>query len=434
MERNTPNVLLIPLLAVLALFFPLMNMLPTLTSQTPGASSTGPNQPELTPSPSTDTGSLPDSGIAVNLLCDFFSSEPPPPVPGSAPKTRGRSGDYCHISEKLAGYTLETLIATVPDPRDSRLDYFFDRSLEAIQRAVADAGYLFDRHSLPWSFRKPTGDEAKVAPRYRTDPGVILFRRGIQDKKLLLVFLVGETPTAGIHKPAFQNALKQIEGLPGRNEKKDEIRVMGPTFSGSAVSLALALKNWLQEHNQAKVTIISGSATAITKSDFLNLTGAPTRVILHATVIPDSEAENKFKEYLKKDLNAIDNDSMTSQMAILSESNTSYGRGDQSNTSYGRGDQGQRILQLYFPIHISQVRSASARINPSRTERSQNQLNNDHRGQWFVSINTECIVEKPAEIFVSDCTVVDLGESRSASLRIIECARDVENQTLEEHS
>jgi putative transposase len=33
----------------------------------------------------------------------------------------------------------------------------------------------------------------------------------------------------------------------------------------------------------------------------------------------------------------------------------------------------------------------------------------NHLGQWFVSINTECILEKPAEIFVSDCTGVDLG-------------------------
>jgi putative transposase len=33
----------------------------------------------------------------------------------------------------------------------------------------------------------------------------------------------------------------------------------------------------------------------------------------------------------------------------------------------------------------------------------------DHRGGWFVSINTECIVEKPAEVFVSDCTGVNLG-------------------------
>ena len=30
-------------------------------------------------------------------------------------------------------------------------------------------------------------------------------------------------------------------------------------------------------------------------------------------------------------------------------------------------------------------------------------------GHWFVSINTECIVEKPAEIVVSDCTGIDLG-------------------------
>ena len=32
-----------------------------------------------------------------------------------------------------------------------------------------------------------------------------------------------------------------------------------------------------------------------------------------------------------------------------------------------------------------------------------------HRGGWFVSINTECLAEKPAEIFVSDCTGIDLG-------------------------
>jgi putative transposase len=30
-------------------------------------------------------------------------------------------------------------------------------------------------------------------------------------------------------------------------------------------------------------------------------------------------------------------------------------------------------------------------------------------GGWFVSINTECLAEKPAEIFVSDCTGIDLG-------------------------
>ena len=33
----------------------------------------------------------------------------------------------------------------------------------------------------------------------------------------------------------------------------------------------------------------------------------------------------------------------------------------------------------------------------------------NHCGQWFVSINTECLVEKSAEIIVSDCTGVDLG-------------------------
>src|SRR5215467_3426079 len=33
----------------------------------------------------------------------------------------------------------------------------------------------------------------------------------------------------------------------------------------------------------------------------------------------------------------------------------------------------------------------------------------NHCGQWFVSINTECLVKKSAEIIVSDCAGIDLG-------------------------
>ena len=72
-----------------------------------------------------------------------------------------RRGDYCRIKSVLnskaskrpppSGYDeIEYLIATVPDPKDSRLDHQFDRALDAIRRAIESADYTFDRYWLPW--------------------------------------------------------------------------------------------------------------------------------------------------------------------------------------------------------------------------------------------------------------------------------------------
>src|SRR5262249_13144672 len=70
-----------------------------------------------------------------------------------------------------AGYQLNSLIATVPDPIDSRFGYWFDLSLEAIQRAVETQGYVLDRYWFPWEqFRKaepPKGATGAAAARER---------------------------------------------------------------------------------------------------------------------------------------------------------------------------------------------------------------------------------------------------------------------------
>src|SRR5258708_7856742 len=42
------------------------------------------------------------------------------------------------------------LLATVPDPVNTHLALFFDRSVESIQNAVSDAGYEFAAYSFPW--------------------------------------------------------------------------------------------------------------------------------------------------------------------------------------------------------------------------------------------------------------------------------------------
>src|SRR5262245_28412927 len=189
----------------------------------------------MEPTPKTGPGRVP--GEAARLLCDFFRLEPDVGQNGGLntqqkSEVENRSGDYCRIRSALnpeaskrqptSGYSeIEYLIATVPDPKDTRLDREFDLVLEAIQQAVGSAEYAFDRYWLPWE-RNQTAPlatsladpkTAQMATRYLRDPGVILFRNS-KKKRLLLLFLVGETPTGGIYGVAFQNALRQIEELP----------------------------------------------------------------------------------------------------------------------------------------------------------------------------------------------------------------------------
>src|SRR5690606_5418043 len=119
------------------------------------------------------------------------------------------------------------LIATITDPRDSRMSASFDQSVEAFMLAASAAGYTLDRHWLPW----PTGaaqDEltAKVVPgtwnaaapavtvtsqmakaRYREQPGALLFRNNEERERALLVLLVGETATTGVHAESLRAAL-----------------------------------------------------------------------------------------------------------------------------------------------------------------------------------------------------------------------------------
>jgi hypothetical protein len=55
----------------------------------------------------------------------------------------------------------EFLIATVPDPKETRLDDIFDHYVDAIQRACEEADWEFDRYSLPWRTSKDDSSSAQ---------------------------------------------------------------------------------------------------------------------------------------------------------------------------------------------------------------------------------------------------------------------------------
>ena len=59
-------------------------------------------------------------------------------------------GSLDELAGALGGYRITTLIASISDPKDSRLGYDFDMATEAIQRAIESEGYTLDRFRFPW--------------------------------------------------------------------------------------------------------------------------------------------------------------------------------------------------------------------------------------------------------------------------------------------
>ena len=336
--------------------------------------------------------------------------------------------DYQNIEnqpESQRAYRLNCVIATVPDPFASHLPHLFDRFVGSIQRAAESSDFVMDRYDLPWleelQEKQEKKDEVQDNPtqssttasephNYEKDPGLILFRDSA-GKRLLIVFLVGETPTSGIHKPAFLSALRQIDSLKINSQK---IKILGPSFSGSAESMEGALKNWLAEtHRQnqlpsripPEIQIVSGSATAISIScenvrppcrSYFDLGGAAATVTFAATVIPDAMALDRlYAELARKNKYS---ESHAIRIGVLAEANTAYGssisqgvasqsagpdtgqNGGQQNSNNTTSEQDQKdkptdlapsVIALPFPLHISRLRSETAKLRSQKTDNAQ---------------------------------------------------------------
>src|SRR6266700_961431 len=160
------------------------------------------------------------------------------------------------LSEKTAG--LKFVIALMPDPVHTHSSTIFDQFAAAIQEGAQDEKYDFDSSWLPWNDEEsshPLLADEKVANREKefeeSQPGIILFRKtvvcadGVEQPNCkkevsrsygegLVVFVVGEEATHGIHKEQFENALEWIAWLQSKNDTQvKNLAILGPTFSGS---------------------------------------------------------------------------------------------------------------------------------------------------------------------------------------------------------
>jgi len=279
----------------------------------------------------------------VQLLQDYYGSKP----------------GTDHVNH------LRILFASLPDPVDARAAYKFDEILEALQAGAQDSGFVLDRFSVVWP-RKSDPQAVKDLHIDREKPGVLLFRGKDKSDETALVFLVSETPTLGIHKNALTNALTQAANLlKPLNRPFNEVRFVGPNFSGSAKSLQLALTDWFkQEQNRPAVTVhfISGNATGSGARELLDsgadkwAPGLSAR--FHGLVWSDAVVQKAVDDYLHNHLGVDEK-----EIAILVESESAYGQGLLHDPVRAGS------YRFAFPLHISQLRTSygddsKLRMNP----------------------------------------------------------------------
>ncbi len=313
-------------------------------------------------------------------LCDYFRTQPDnaprdeiehkaeitdKEVKVIKPVTTGKEADPFGCVKEHEAYKggAEFLISTVPDPINSHLALEYDRSLESIERAATQAAYTFDRYWLPWNdtYTKPQEDleKARNTERQRRlreeEPGVLIFHRRDDQKnsdkgaspksrsspELLIVFLVGETPSHGLNKISLRKALSYTAGLESKMQllpESSEIKIAGPNLSASLHSMAILFREMQSDVNSPlpPISIISGSASnpdAIT--EFNNTIGKNGPVTFQSLAHDDKRQLKPIICQLHRITGA-----KASEIGVIAETASGYGglveRSSNGSNSAGR--------------------------------------------------------------------------------------------------
>jgi hypothetical protein len=222
--------------------------------------------------------------------CALFGAHGQPPnrsesvrLNSNAFETLGREpADWCLPQETTP--TLTFLVVLVPDPVTTHLALYFDRTIEALEAAAQQHSLFLDRYWLPWPVpggMTPPGDTAQdfrvtaILNSFRSgQPGVMIFSShdiptcpaaSSGGSCVTYAFLVSESPTSGINKIQFQNAVRYAGVL--SQSQAPPVHVVGPFFSGSTPS-AIALARNLPPGG-AQLDFVSGTMSNRVQADVL---------------------------------------------------------------------------------------------------------------------------------------------------------------------
>jgi hypothetical protein len=366
------------------------------------------------------TGAARSEPQAVSLLERFAAAALTPSSRTQAaatpePGARDRAALATARIRTLGYDGVHVLVATVPDPRDSRLVKLFDDHVAAIRVALERSGFVDDRFYDPWG-GPDDPDPDGAAAVYRDQPGLLLFRRmarhdGVAKRDLMVLLLVGESSTWGVHRVALQTAFDIAAGIlanacvdpdapaSGGGGTFDVPRPVGPrlplvapTMSGTAESLRLGIEQWFgrqralpavpggcvpRDRAPFNLEFISGSATgadnpAVLGSELTAQVGhqfPDFRSSFRATVHPDDDLRPFIVRYLAEALHL-------KRFGFLSESGTTYGArfGTSYASSMGKPTievpGAPRVINLPFPLHVSKLRSEYDRHHPAEHDPS----------------------------------------------------------------
>ncbi len=341
----------------------------------------------------------PESGPCDELqgvFVDFFGLKPKPSS-GSVEF----SADSCNVGQKnitnvVAPNGLETrvVIASLPDPIHTNVPLVFDRDASAIQQAALAVGYNYDSSWLPWqneasSYALLTDkkmSDAETASR-EDQPGALLFRKRTLVTKsanlatanlpyddTLVVLVVGETATSGIHRGQFKHAIEWIKQI-RKIAPQAPVQILGPAFSGSLPSLDELLRdpaiaNVLKpQGSNDKLQIYSGQITNKTAVDWflashtMESAGVPVR--FHSF---QQDGEAVIRLYL----HFLDNIGVAGcHLSIVSEDETAYGSDKPSGLALSTLPEKLRDCAPPPPpcSHCARADTAAAMRNPAEPTR-----------------------------------------------------------------
>ena len=316
----------------------------------------------------------------------FMPANPPPPVRDAAlhPVDIMHRGDILRCANdpvcqsnlrQFFGVAdaapVDCLLAIVPDPRHTRLALFTDRSIDGLLKGAAAAGWEFATQWLPWTdtVDPDEGDPEERAQQrsyvrvQETQPGVLVFRRSANSPNWgiggLVVFVVGETPIAGVNPTQFQNARAYMKALCTPGEAGDQVKIAGPTFSGSLDSLAFLIRHDLVKQPGTKYKIRSGTVQSPNDARHLmyRFQDEVDFVDFHSATADFSEEDRHFRDVL------LELGIKKSQAAVLVEDESTFGKAAaDSAVEYKQLPNGKvsasRIRTFQYPRDISHLRDA----------------------------------------------------------------------------
>jgi hypothetical protein len=294
-------------------------------------------------------------------------------------------------------WKIKFVIASLPDPVHTHMALLFDREIETIQSAAQADGYLFSRAWMPWdiSTHNESMDftvrmaQGHLQDQKETLPGLMIFQKSGGASRdadsILFVFVVSETATGGLRIEQFQNALLIRERILAGSDPKQNagegklLRIYGPTFSGSLLSLGAVLS--AQPHDPSSTTLIrSGSISSYRAvHDFCESARVQWPDEKGRPDFATFQFSDKYQEFYLSYF-FYERDESHSHVAVLSEDETAFGNQEASTQRTSSTDGGGQnfpttpdlcpveppnplipLMRLYFPRGIAQLRDAYQR-------------------------------------------------------------------------